>query len=120
MAGTPPSGGRSGRATDFVAPSQILSAYLGAFFGVGRVSDRINVAESVEPACAGARRWRYPGRSDRLRGSPARGTAMHYPRRQSNVKRRRKFGFRARMKTTLGRKMINRKRRMGRRLSAIG
>ena len=46
-------------------------------------------------------------------------TAMHYPRRQSNIKRRRKFGFRARMKTTLGRKMINRKRRMGRRLSAL-
>ena len=44
---------------------------------------------------------------------------MHYPRRQSNIKRRRNFGFRARMKTTLGRKMINRKRRMGRRLSAL-
>jgi len=44
---------------------------------------------------------------------------MHYPRRQSNIKRRRKFGFRARMKTTVGRKMINRKRRMGRRLSAL-
>ena len=44
---------------------------------------------------------------------------MHYPRRVSNVKRRRKFGFRARMKTRLGRKMINRKRRMGRKLSAV-
>jgi large subunit ribosomal protein L34 len=44
---------------------------------------------------------------------------MHYPRRVSNTKRVRKFGFRARMKTKNGRKMINRKRRMGRRLSAV-
>ena len=42
---------------------------------------------------------------------------MHYPRRVSNVKRVRKFGFRARMKSSLGRKMINRKRRLGRRLT---
>ncbi|HRQ74981.1 MAG TPA: bL34 family ribosomal protein [Phycisphaerales bacterium] len=41
---------------------------------------------------------------------------MHYPRRQSNVKRIRKFGFRARMKTRLGRRIINSKRRLGRRL----
>jgi len=44
---------------------------------------------------------------------------MHYPRRVSKIKRVRKFGFRARMKTKLGRKMISRKRRMGRRLSGI-
>ncbi len=43
---------------------------------------------------------------------------MHYPRRISNIKRVRKLGFRARMKTRLGRKMINRKRRLGRRLAA--
>ena len=43
--------------------------------------------------------------------------AMHYPRRVSNTKRIRKFGFRARMKTRLGRKMINAKRRKGRRLT---
>ncbi len=43
---------------------------------------------------------------------------MHYPRRISNIKRVRKLGFRARMKTKLGRKMINRKRRMGRRVAA--
>ncbi|MEM7230091.1 MAG: bL34 family ribosomal protein [Planctomycetota bacterium] len=43
--------------------------------------------------------------------------AVHYPRRKSNVKRRRQLGFRARMKTRLGRKMINRKRRAGRRLT---
>ncbi|MBT8487049.1 MAG: 50S ribosomal protein L34 [Phycisphaerales bacterium] len=44
---------------------------------------------------------------------------MHYPRRVSKIKRIRKFGFRARMKTKLGRKMINRKRRAGRRLTAV-
>jgi len=44
---------------------------------------------------------------------------MHYPRRVSKIKRVRKLGFRARMKTRLGRKMINRKRRMGRRLSGV-
>jgi large subunit ribosomal protein L34 len=43
--------------------------------------------------------------------------AIHYPRRTSRIKRVRKFGFRARMKTRLGRKMLNRKRRMGRRLT---
>jgi ribosomal protein L34 len=43
---------------------------------------------------------------------------VHYPRRASKVKRTRKFGFRSRMKTAKGRKIINRKRRFGRRLSA--
>ena len=43
--------------------------------------------------------------------------AMHYPRRVSKVKRVRMFGFRARMKTRLGRKMLSAKRRMGRRLA---
>jgi len=43
---------------------------------------------------------------------------MHYPRRVSKIKRIRKFGFRARMKTRNGRKMINSKRRLGRRLTA--
>jgi len=38
----------------------------------------------------------------------------HYPKRRSNIKRRRKFGFRARMKTKNGRKTINAKRRVGR------
>ena len=38
----------------------------------------------------------------------------HYPKRRSLVKRRRKFGFRARMKSSDGRKMLNRKRRVGR------
>jgi large subunit ribosomal protein L34 len=38
----------------------------------------------------------------------------HYPKRRSLTKRRRKFGFRARMRTKAGRKLINRKRRIGR------
>ncbi len=45
-------------------------------------------------------------------------TLMHYPRKISNIKRVRKLGFRARMKTRLGRQMISRKRRLGRRLAA--
>ncbi|MDH3583404.1 MAG: 50S ribosomal protein L34 [Phycisphaerae bacterium] len=45
--------------------------------------------------------------------------AVHYPRRLSNRKRKRRFGFRARMKTRNGRKILNAKRRIGRaRLSA--
>jgi large subunit ribosomal protein L34 len=39
---------------------------------------------------------------------------LHYPKRNSKIKRARKFGFRARMRTKLGRKMVNRKRRAGR------
>jgi len=45
--------------------------------------------------------------------------AMHYPRRVSRIKRVRDFGFRARMKTRLGRKLINRKRSKGRRLTPL-
>ena len=44
---------------------------------------------------------------------------MHYPRRISNIKRRRKFSFRARMKTKAGRKLINRNRQRGRRLTPV-
>lgn len=40
--------------------------------------------------------------------------STHYPKRRSNIKRARSFGFRARMKTKSGRKMLNRKRRVGR------
>ncbi len=39
---------------------------------------------------------------------------MHYPHRLSKIKRLRKHGFRARMRTSKGRKLINRKRRIGR------
>jgi large subunit ribosomal protein L34 len=42
---------------------------------------------------------------------------MHYPRRVSRIKRKRSIGFRARMRTTNGRKMMNRKRRLGRSLN---
>jgi len=44
---------------------------------------------------------------------------MHYPRRVSKIKRVRKLGFRARMRTRAGRKLINRKRREGRRVTPI-
>ena len=38
----------------------------------------------------------------------------HYTKRRSHIKRARAFGFRARMKTRNGRKLINRKRAIGR------
>ncbi len=44
---------------------------------------------------------------------------MHYPHRISKVKRARKLGFRARMSTRNGRKMINRKRAAGRRVQVV-
>jgi large subunit ribosomal protein L34 len=46
-------------------------------------------------------------------------TVMHYPRRISLIKRKRKSGFRARMRTHNGRKLINRKRRVGRRVNVV-
>jgi len=39
---------------------------------------------------------------------------MHYPRRISKIKKKRKQGFRARMRTSKGRKIISRQRRAGR------
>jgi len=44
---------------------------------------------------------------------------MHYPHRISKVKRARKIGFRARMRTPNGRKTINNKRRVGRRVQVV-
>ncbi|MFG0305822.1 MAG: 50S ribosomal protein L34 [Phycisphaerales bacterium JB040] len=44
---------------------------------------------------------------------------MHYPRRTSKIKRVRKFGFRARMKTKSGRKLLNRRRSIGRTLKTV-
>ncbi|HEX4125606.1 MAG TPA: 50S ribosomal protein L34 [Tepidisphaeraceae bacterium] len=44
---------------------------------------------------------------------------MHYPHRISKVKRARKIGFRARMKTKKGRQMINRKRSVGRAVQVV-
>lgn len=43
---------------------------------------------------------------------------MHYPHKISKRKRARKIGFRARMRTSSGRKLINRKRRVGRKVQA--
>ncbi len=40
--------------------------------------------------------------------------STHYPKRRSLIKRARKFGFRARMRTKLGRKLLNRRRSAGR------
>jgi ribosomal protein L34 len=39
---------------------------------------------------------------------------MHYPRKISRIKKVRKQGFRARMKTRKGRAMLSRQRRLGR------
>jgi len=39
---------------------------------------------------------------------------MHYPRKISKIKKLRKQGFRARMRTSAGRKLLNRQRRKGR------
>ncbi|MHC4983104.1 MAG: 50S ribosomal protein L34 [Planctomycetota bacterium] len=44
---------------------------------------------------------------------------MHYPRRVSKRKRVRKIGFRARMRTKSGRRIINRKRRRGRKVQVV-
>jgi len=43
--------------------------------------------------------------------------ATHYPKKISNIRRARRFGFRARMKSRHGRKMLNRRRRIGRRVN---
>jgi ribosomal protein L34 len=39
---------------------------------------------------------------------------MHYPHKNSRRKRKRGIGFRARMRTASGRKLINRRRAAGR------
>ena len=44
---------------------------------------------------------------------------MHYPHKISKVKRARKLGFLARMRTAKGRQMINRKRRVGRKVQVV-
>ncbi|MBT3198915.1 MAG: 50S ribosomal protein L34 [Phycisphaerales bacterium] len=44
---------------------------------------------------------------------------MHYPHRISKRKRARKLGFRARMRTANGRKIINSKRRKGKQAQAV-
>ena len=42
----------------------------------------------------------------------------HYAKRRSNIKRSRLMGFRARMRTKSGRKIINGKRRRGQMINA--
>jgi large subunit ribosomal protein L34 len=44
---------------------------------------------------------------------------MHYPHKKSVRHRARKIGFLVRMRTRNGRKMMNRKRRVGRKLQVI-
>lgn len=44
---------------------------------------------------------------------------MHYDHRISKRKRARKSGFRARMRTSKGRKLVNRKRRVGRKVQVV-
>lgn len=44
---------------------------------------------------------------------------MHYPHRTSKIKKIRKSGFRARMATKGGRKIINNRRRIGRKLTNV-
>ena len=44
---------------------------------------------------------------------------MHYPHKISKRHRRRKSGFRGRMKTKNGRNTINRKRRHGRKVQVV-
>ncbi|MEM0983290.1 MAG: 50S ribosomal protein L34 [Planctomycetota bacterium] len=45
--------------------------------------------------------------------------AVHYNRRLSRIKKKRKSGFRARMKTKSGRKILNKRRRIGRTLTSV-
>lgn len=83
-------------------------------FGAGAVSpysSRLAVAQgSPDPD----RRGPSSALSD---PSQQRVFAMHYPRRTSRIKRKRGIGFRARMRTRNGRKIINGKRRKGRRVN---
>jgi large subunit ribosomal protein L34 len=44
---------------------------------------------------------------------------MHYPHKSSKKKRARKSGFRTRMRTKNGRKIINAKRRAGRKVQVV-
>ncbi|MDZ4756027.1 MAG: 50S ribosomal protein L34 [Phycisphaerae bacterium] len=41
---------------------------------------------------------------------------MHYPHKVSRIKKVRKVGFRRRMKSGAGRRILNRQRRIGRRI----
>jgi large subunit ribosomal protein L34 len=82
---------------------------------VGRPATLGASARSSTPAAPGATRGKthdgiYGKRTD---------LDMHYPHRISKVKRARKLGFRARMRTKNGRKTINAKRRAGRKVQVV-
>lgn len=47
------------------------------------------------------------------------GPVVHYNRRLSKIKKLRKSGFRQRMKTKSGRKILNARRRIGRKLTSV-
>ena len=74
-------------------------------------------ASDLPPVDVGGRRAyksaRFPLLGERLGAIPM---AMHYPRRVSRIKKKRSQGFRARMKTKSGRKIINGRRKIGRHL----
>ncbi|GAB4383825.1 MAG: hypothetical protein Kow0022_04630 [Phycisphaerales bacterium] len=55
----------------------------------------------------------------KFRPETSRGTPMHYPHRTSRIKKVRKSGFRARMATKSGRKILSNRRRIGRKLTNI-
>ncbi len=44
---------------------------------------------------------------------------MHYPHKNSKLRKKRRVGFRARMRTSSGRKILNRRRRIGRKLTSV-
>ena len=44
---------------------------------------------------------------------------MHYPHKISKRRRSRRIGFRARMRTRNGRKIINRRRRLGKQAQVV-
>ena len=68
---------------------------------MSELSPIVGLAEATEPC--------YPPRL-------AFEVLMHYPHKTSRIKKIRKVGFRARMRTSKGRKIINSKRRLGRSL----
>ncbi len=44
---------------------------------------------------------------------------MHYQHKVSKLRKKRRVGFRARMRTSSGRKILNRRRRIGRKLTTV-
>jgi len=80
---------------------------------VGIISTHLKAARAVSVIGANAALCGPRHRSNLL----GRFACMHYPHRISRVKRKRSIGFRARMSTKNGRKLMNRKRAAGRSLN---